>query len=89
MTKYLRSGVDPNVYSLTSGFMLPVAVAANQPGMVNLLLGYGADPSYVHFEYRSAPYEDLMCRTDLALLRAFSDGAKVSGFAYYITPRAS
>ncbi|CAI7566170.1 unnamed protein product [Penicillium palitans] len=54
--KYLRSGVDPNLYSTAGGYMLHVAVQANQPGMVTLLLEYGANPHSLHITKGIAPY---------------------------------
>ncbi|KGO66015.1 hypothetical protein PITC_052150 [Penicillium italicum] len=80
--KYLGSGVDPNVYSLTGDFMLHIAVAAHQPGMVALLLEHGADPSYLDFHYQSATYEGaLIDGGDSALILAFASSGRVDGFA--------
>ncbi|CAG8900154.1 unnamed protein product [Penicillium egyptiacum] len=99
--KYLRSGVDPNVYSPTGGFMLHVAVAARRAGMVTLLLEYGADPSYVHFDYDSDRFSafslgresyffyTLSRGGDLALILAFASSGKVDGFANYVTRHGS
>jgi ankyrin repeat protein len=89
---YLRSGVNPNVYSLTGGFMLHVAVTARQPSMISLLLEYDADPSCLHFNYSHEPHTwthalgpepffyAFTYDGDL-MVRAFASSGKVDGFA--------
>ncbi|OQE24796.1 hypothetical protein PENFLA_c009G04917 [Penicillium flavigenum] len=90
--EYLRSGVDPNVYSLTGGFMLHVAVAACQPSMISLLLDYDADPSCLHFNYSHdrdswafslgpEPFFYTLAYDGGFMVRAFARSGKVDGFA--------
>lgn len=87
MRKYLRSGVDPNVYSATGGFMLHVAVEAGQPGMVTLLLEYGTNPYSLHIRYKVAPYAHAVGflrnseQIVAELIVAFANDGNVDGFA--------
>ncbi|KAJ6185560.1 hypothetical protein N7519_006861 [Penicillium mononematosum] len=93
--EYLRSGVDPNVYSLTGGFMLHVAVAARQPSMISLLLDYDADPSCLHFNYSHDPdswafslgpepfFYTLTYDGDW-MVSTFARSGKVDGFANFV-----
>lgn len=79
--KYLRSGVDPNLYSTAGGYMLHVAVQGNQPGMVTLLLEYGANPHSLHIMKRIAPYYlALNFEYHPGLIIAFARGGNIDGF---------
>lgn len=86
VSKYLYSGVDPNVYSTTGGFMLHVAVEAIQPGMVTLLLEYGANPYSLHIQDRTTPYSlALDFDSHPELIVVFASGGNIDCFANYIT----
>ncbi|KAJ5602642.1 hypothetical protein N7537_005598 [Penicillium hordei] len=73
---YLCAGIDPDVYSLTGGFMLHIAPRSNQPKIVTLLLKYG-----------SLPYEEDIA-SNTALILAFAHGddnhTEINGFACYV-----
>ncbi|KAJ5398725.1 hypothetical protein N7465_009214 [Penicillium sp. CMV-2018d] len=88
--KYLHSGVDPNVHSTTGGFMLHVAVEAIQPGMVTLLLEYGANPYSLHIRDRTTLYSlALDFDSHPELIVAFASGGNIDCFANYITRRCT
>ncbi|CAI7625529.1 unnamed protein product [Penicillium glandicola] len=85
VSDHLCAGVDPDAYSLTGGYMLHVAVAANQPEMVRLLLRYGADPCSINFHNQSAPYSKALATRNTALILAFVSGgseAEIETFAH-------
>lgn len=88
--KYLRSGVDPDLYSTTGGYMLHVAVEANQPGMVTLLLEYGANPHSLHITKRTTPYY-LAFRLEYhpELIIAFARGGNIDCFVNDIAFRCT
>lgn len=88
--KYLRSGVDPDLYSTTGGYMLHVAVEANQPGMVTLLLEYGANPHSLHITKRTTPYY-LAFRLEYhpELIIAFAKGGNIDCFVNDIAFRCT